>query len=198
MMKRDWTQYYRASADKAPANHLLEGLRRIESKPPWIAVDCGCGTGTDAMLLLERGFLVHAFDIDRPALALTRARVGDDPRLRLECESFERFEFPESDLVNASDSLFFCSSSAIENVIESITKRLKPGGVFCGNFLGVDDSWRVAPLGPATFVSSADVRRMFARYDLISHNERRRTGNQASGGTKFWHTHTIVARRPLA
>lgn len=43
------------------------------------ALDAGCGTGTEALWLAERGWQVTAADISRSALTKARARAAETP-----------------------------------------------------------------------------------------------------------------------
>ena len=54
---------------------LLAACQRLGAGAGRTAVDLGCGGGTDALALLERGWSVLAIDIEQAGLALLRARI---------------------------------------------------------------------------------------------------------------------------
>ncbi len=54
--------------------------------------------------------------------------------------SFSSFRYPKASLVVADASLFFCPKSEFEGVWRSIFECLYPNGVFCGSFLGLQDT----------------------------------------------------------
>ena len=54
---------------------LLAACLRLGAGVGRTAVDLGCGDGTDALVLLDRGWSVLAVDIEPAGLALLRARI---------------------------------------------------------------------------------------------------------------------------
>ena len=108
--------------------------------PPAVAVDAGCGAGSDIAYLRLKGFDVHGFDIEQAAIDRCRARFRDDPQVLLYRDDFDSFHYPRCDLFVADASLFFCPVSSFDRVWHAIRNSLNPGGVFCGSFLGEGDT----------------------------------------------------------
>lgn len=75
MSDRDWEDAYRKGQTpwdtKSPCSELIKTLDR-GVVPPSRALDLGCGTGTNAIYLAQKGFDVTAVDISE--LALDKAR----------------------------------------------------------------------------------------------------------------------------
>src|SRR5260221_14704855 len=128
--------YYRAVAQSAPRKPLLEALDRIDSEPippgttaaTRLAVDLGCGGGTDTVELLRRGWRVIAIDVEPQALEVLLARpdlVGADGLQTIRGE-LKATTWPSVDLVNASLSLPFLAPDAFEVVWQRIIHTLAP------------------------------------------------------------------------
>jgi tellurite methyltransferase len=86
----DWAGYYAWSADRPPRPMLLAACQRLGAGAGRMAVDLGCGDGTEALVLLDRGWSVLALDIEPAGLALLRARIPPASAgcIRLLCASF--------------------------------------------------------------------------------------------------------------
>jgi tellurite methyltransferase len=71
----DWAGYYAWSLGREPRPMLLAACQRLGAGAGRMAVDLGCGEGTDALALLDHGWSVLAIDIEPAGLALLRARI---------------------------------------------------------------------------------------------------------------------------
>ena len=71
-LKRDWTAYYNAIANRPPRKTILTALAAFEK--PGVAIDLGCGDGRDTVEILRQNWTVLA--IDREPDAITRLLVG--------------------------------------------------------------------------------------------------------------------------
>lgn len=139
----DWTGYYAWSSGRQPRPLLLAACEQLGDGAGRMAVDLGCGDGTDALALLERGWSVQAVEVHQAGLAILRARVPDAcaERIRLVCGSFADIALPSAHLIHAGFSLPFCSPSQFPGVWEKIRRALAPGGIFAGQLFGTHDSW---------------------------------------------------------
>ena len=54
---------------------LLAACQRLGAGAGRMAIDLGCGDGTDTLALLDRGWSVLAVDIEPAGLALLRSRI---------------------------------------------------------------------------------------------------------------------------
>jgi SAM-dependent methyltransferase len=174
---------------------LLAACQRLGAGAGRTAVDLGCGGGTDALALLERGWSVLAIDIEQAGLALLRARIpaACGQRIRLVCASFADVALPPAHLVHAGFSLPFCPPPQFADVWEQIRRALAPGGIFAGQLFGTRDSWAGDP--GMTFQDRSEVTRLLDGLEIVELHETERDG-EAYSGPKHWHTYDILAREP--
>jgi len=71
----DWADYYAWSAGREPRPMLLAACQELGAGQGRMAVDLGCGDGTDALELLARGWSVTAVDATEAGLELPRAHL---------------------------------------------------------------------------------------------------------------------------
>lgn len=200
MASAELQEYFEATEFRETRADLKLGVRLVEG--PRIAIDCGCGAGSDIAYLRDRGFSVHAFDIEKEAIARCRKRFGDDTEVNLYQDSFNTFIYPSSSLILAESSLFFCPESDIDNVLAKINNALLPGGVFVASFLGQDDfmadpECRHESFWPDVLVTSEEELRCWLReYKIASFTEHRIWGTAVGNKDHRWHIYSVVARKP--
>lgn len=174
---------------------LLAACQRLGPGAGRIAVDLGCGDGTDALVLLDRGWSVLAVDIEPAGLALLRARIPavGAGRIGLVCASFADVVLPPAHLIHAGFSLPFCPPPQFPAVWEQIRRALVPGGIFAGQLFGSHDSWAGDP--GMTFQDRSEVARLLDGLEVLELRETERDG-EAYSGPKHWHTYDILVREP--
>ena len=194
-----WREYYDAVAGRAPRPLLRRALALADPESAGgagkLAVDVGCGEGTDALELLARGYTVLALDQEEEAIARLRTRVppASSARLAATVVHFETMDLPAADLVLASLSLPFARPAAFPFVWRKIVDALVPGGWFVGHFFGVNDTWATRP--EMTFHTAASVRALFTRFALAVCEEEERDGETALREPKHWHIFHVIARK---
>jgi tellurite methyltransferase len=162
-----------------------------------MAIDLGCGEGTDALELLARGWSVLAMDAEPAGLALLQARIpaAAAGRIRVLCASFAEADLPRAHLIHAGFSLPFCPPRNFPAMWARIRRALAPGGVFAGQLFGTRDSWSDDP--DLTFHTRHQVEVLLAGLDILRLEETERDGH-AFSGPKHWHTFDILARKPAS
>lgn len=192
----DWTGYYDAQAGRAVRPVVLQALALRGDAPPGLAIDAGCGEGTETRHLLVNGWRVLAIDADPAAEARVRAGLtaGQLARLSFRLARFEDLgELPAADLVYSTFALPFCDPSAFPALWSGIRASLKPGAWFAGELFGPHDSW----FGRAdmNFHTSDEVHALLAGLAVHTLDEDDRTGRSAFG-PRHWHVFHIIAQNP--
>jgi trans-aconitate methyltransferase len=160
-----------------------------------MAIDLGCGDGTDALELLARGWTVTTVDAEPTGLASLQARIPTPAadRIQIVCASFTQAGLPRAHLIHAGFSLPFCPAPEFPALWTRIRGALVPGGIFAGQLFGTRDSWAGEP--GMTFHTRQDVQALLAGLEILGLSETERDG-QAFSGPKHWHTFDILARNP--
>jgi tellurite methyltransferase len=191
----DWPAYHRAVAGASPRPSLLAALSGFEQ--PGLAVDLGCGGGTDTVELLRRGWRVLAIDAEPHAIEFLRQRtdVTNAEHLETYVSRLEDATWPPADLINASLVLPFLGPAAFDDVWARIVASLQVGGRFAGHFFGERDAW--ATLANRTHDTRDQVELLLSAFDIELLNEREYDGQTALGTPKHWHLFEVAARKRL-
>jgi SAM-dependent methyltransferase len=160
-----------------------------------MALDLGCGSGTDALALLARGWAVTAVDRDEAGLRLLRERVPDEiaGRVTMECARFADVALPSAHLIHAGFSLPFCAPDDFALVWKGIREALLPGGVFAGQLFGPRDSWAGSPR--MSFHSLEQTGKLLDGMEVLHQSESEWDG-EAVSGAKHWHVLDMMIRQP--
>ena len=75
----DWERFFVVTEGREPRPLLVEVLDRLGPGADRLAVDLGCGDGTDTLELLRRGWRVHAVDSSAGGLRRLQERLPADP-----------------------------------------------------------------------------------------------------------------------
>ena len=192
-MSVTWNDYYQkvASQPHRPNVERAANLLKLDNK---IAIDAGCGTGRDSNYLLNQGFTVCAFDTHQDAVETCLTRFEGNPNFSISQSCFSDFDYPQCSLFIASASLFFCPREHFESVWQRIDSALVSGGVFCGDLLGMKDSWVKAKTHPdISAFTKEQVEALFEGYDILHFHERDEDGSTALGNAKHWHMFSVTA-----
>jgi SAM-dependent methyltransferase len=193
----DWAGYYAWSAGRRPRPLLLAACQELGVGQDRMAIDLGCGEGTDALELLAHGWLVMAVDAEPAGLALLRARIPPAAagRVQVLCASFTEADLPRAHLIHAGFSLPFCPPQEFPALWTRIRQSLAPGGVFAGQLSGTRDTWADDP--DMTFCTRHQAEVLLDGLDILRLEETERDGH-AFSGPKHWHTFDILARNRIS
>jgi tellurite methyltransferase len=185
-----WEDFYKLTKSRPPWPLLVQAVSLLSQGK--VALDLGCGAGRDTRFLLEQGFTVTAVDNDPHVIAL----LADLPqnRLRIVQSSFEAFDFETYDLVNAHFALPFLSEEYFHLVLERIKQALHAGGLFVGQFFGVNDEWNT-PENQMTFLTRVQAESELKELEVLEFREEDIDSHVADGTPKHWHVFHIIAKK---
>lgn len=196
--RQDWTSYYDKTGDRPPRETLLRALDTFDEdqqSPDRLAVDLGCGSGRDTIEILRRGWPVVAVDAAPEAIEklLARPDLPAGAEIRPQVSRYEDMVLPSCDLINAGFSLPLCPSIAFPAVWENITRALRPGGRFSGQFYGDRDSWAGNP--EMTHFDRSEAMMQLKPFVIECFEEEEDDSVTPRGTAKHWHIFHIVARK---
>ena len=183
-MDLKWDAYFSNTKNMEARPLLVEALSYVNNKN--YALDLGCGVGADTRFLKANGFSVTSVD-SAPEVK----KFLPDAIL----STYADFSFPveKYDLVNAQYALPFNPPSSFPEIFERLTKSLKSGGIFTGQFFGEKDGW--SHQKEMTFYTEKEIKKLLEPYKTHVFRERKENGKTASGETKFWHVFNVIAEK---
>jgi SAM-dependent methyltransferase len=200
MPREEITNYFKATESREIRDDLVFAVSMVSE--PKIAIDCGCGAGADIDYLARNGFTVHGFDVEQESISRCQSRFGDIDNVVLSESSFSNFEYPKASLVVADASLFFCPSSEFKKVWSDICQCLLPNGVFCGSFLGKEDTMAAPGDNPSVFwpevtaFEEMEITELFKSFEVLRFRTHKSKGKTAQGVAHNWHIYQVVAQKP--
>lgn len=191
-MTTDWSAYFKATVAK-PLHPFWEHVDP-HLKPGQVALELGCGAGTGVLHLVEKGLKVLAVDQEPEALEITKSRLPEGAEVHLIKAQFQDLglDAESLDVVVAQFTLFFLRSWEFGQVWQRLLKALKPGGIFAGQLLGVNDDW--ADRG-YTVYTLAEAQSLLHPFEVLYFEEAERDGETSLGEPKHWHVFHVVARK---
>ena len=201
MPSQEIKEYYDATEDREIRSDLTFAVSLVGD--PRIAIDCGCGAGADIEYLVATGFKVYGFDIEDEAIARCNKRFKNNNDVILTKADFSSYQYPRASLVVADASLFFCPKTEFDSVWNRIYECLYSNGIFCGSFLGPEDSMagpidNKSKFWPEISVfNEQEVKEMFKDYDICRFTEHKTSGKTHQGIPHDWHIYSVVARKKI-
>ena len=191
-MTENWPAFFKASLEK-PLHPIWEHIDpHLQSGQ--VALELGCGVGAGVVHLVEKGLKVIAVDQEPEALEITRERLPEGADVHLLRAQIQDVGLePDSfDIAVAGFSLFFLRSWEFGQVWRRTQKALKPGGIFAGQLLGVNDDWVARGY---TAHTRQEVEGLLDRFEILFLEEVDRDGETILREPKHWHVFHVVARR---
>jgi SAM-dependent methyltransferase len=188
---QSWSEYFELSKNNAPSSLLETAIPLAPDREQ--ALDLGAGSLKDSKFLLSMGFRhVTAIDGD-PAIKKYADKIPATI-LKIQIKKLENLQLPNNryDLINASYSLPFTKPPHLPALVEQIISALKPGGIFCGQFFGPQDSWNT-PENQLSFTDSKTVKKLLSPLKIIHFQEEQLDANTIDGEAKHWHLFHIIA-----
>jgi len=199
MPSEEILKYFDTTADKETRDDLRLAVSLVQGDK--IAIDCGCGAGSDIAFLREHDFFVHAFDIEEESIARCRVKFKGDSNVLLSQDSFNTYKYPDASMIVADASLFFCPAREFSEVWRKITDALLPNGIFSGSFLGPEDTMAGPDYNKERYwpevsvLSTEEVKTLFLGYKIESFTEHKVAGKTPDGTPHQWHIFSVVARK---
>jgi SAM-dependent methyltransferase len=193
-----WHAYYAAQVGRATRPVFDEVMALMgPAGEGRLAVDLGCGDGTESVALLSRGWRVLATDKQPEALALLRAKLLSEhlDRLQTRLAAIESLVVPPCELVYAGYSLPYMPPAHFGGVWAGIDRALRSGGRLAGQLFGDRDSWAVDPA--MTFQTREQALALLAPFEVEVFREREEDGSSFRG-PKHWHIFDVIARKRAA
>jgi len=181
--------FLKATQNSKPSFSLLRALKEIDFQEKALVI--GCGAFSDSIFLVKKGFTVDAVDKSVNVINYYTPMKG----LKFHNIPIENFKLNlnEYDIVNAQYSLPFVSPEIFKNLLKTVLKSIKPGGIYVGQFFGVNDEWSLNK--KMTFLTSNEVRSFFEAFEIIKIEETSHIGKTAVGNKKFWHVIEVIAKK---
>ena len=201
MSTKEISDYFDSTENSEIRLDLSQAIELVADKK--IAIDCGCGAGSDIAFLLDKGFEVHAFDVESESISRCRERFKGGSKLTLSKASFNTFSYPSASLIHADASLFYCPPSDFDEVWCKIVNALEPNGVFVGSFLGPRDTSASPDYQKDAFwpdvlvVSEQELRPRFKDLEIVSWVEHELDGKTAQCVDHHWHIYSVVAKKTI-
>ncbi|MFY0663500.1 MAG: class I SAM-dependent methyltransferase [Natronospirillum sp.] len=186
-----WSIYYDKQEGRATNPLLLKALQHCAA--PGLAIDLGCGEGTDTRALLALGWRVVAIDAEAEAIERLSNSLADTPTeaLRTQVADARGLELPNCDLLYAGLSLPFNAPEDFHELWQRCCQAVKPQGIFAAHLFGDRDDWAHNPT--RTFHTHAQAEALVAQGQVLHFEEREFDGHSALG-PKHWHWFEFVVR----
>jgi tellurite methyltransferase len=191
-MNLSWPEFFQATKDRPHWPLVERAITMLGYKGH--ALDLGCGAGRDTRYLLSQGWRVTAVDREADAIALLAELPQENlTSVQSSIQDFS-FEPEEYDVVSAQFSLPFLPRTVFFESFRRLRSAIKPGGLFVGQFFGVNDSWNT-PEYDMTFLTREEVDEVLDGLKVVEITEEENPGTTALGESKHWHVYHVMAQR---
>ena len=197
---RPFAQYVDNTRDNPVRQTFLWAIGEFEGQDVRLktAVDVGVGSGKEVLALVHRGFNVVAIDKFAAPLESMKDRLDLLPselRNRVKAVFSGIVELgtlqPAVDLFHVAFTMHYVHEQNFPETWKSIGLSIKKGGVFSGNFLGFNDTWKRSSL---TWTRER-LNVLFEGFTVLKMQETEFDGLAGSGEHKHWHIFSVLARK---
>lgn len=156
-----YDSFYSDKDYSAEVDYLEKLFTDFSLHPVNSLLDLGCGTGSHALILAERGYRVTGIDQSKEMIVHAREKIKTfRGSIRFEHEDIRNFSINES--FNAAISMFAVMSylktnDDVLNTLFCVNRHLNPGGLF------IYDVW----FGPAVLEQRPEIRKKSVLIDGV-------------------------------
>ncbi len=189
----EWPEYFKA-AENSKLHRLFEHLDP-HLHPGLTALDLGCGVGHGTVHLLHKGLQVTAVDIQKEALERLQPRIPEGTFPSLIQSGFLELSFEGEifDIVVATNALYFLAPNDFKVFWPKLTKWIKPGGLFMGQFMGPNDGW--SSREDYSHHTAEEARILLAGFDILHLHDDEREDVTCTGAPNHMHVVHVLARK---
>jgi len=190
-MMKSWAEYFELSKNRGPNPILENALKLVVERQH--ALDLGAGSLKDSKFMLSVGFeKVTAIDAE-PASRKYRCKIPTK-QLAIQIKTFEGLKLKPNtyNFISAQYALPFTSPPHLPALIKQIQNSLKPNGIFCAQFFGINDDWSKTEK-QITFVKRSELKTLLQPLDTIYFKEKKFLGKTIDNTAKNWHLFEIIA-----
>ncbi len=193
MPKSDWEKFYAITKDRPPSSLLVRAINLVKNRSH--ALDLGAGALKDTKFLLAQGFNKITV-VDSEPLAELLGKEFSSDQIKFVHSKFEDFSFPKNkyDIINAQYALPFNPPSTFDSMFSKLANSLKTGGIFTGQFFGVNDEWN-GQRPEMTFYSIDEVKSLLSTMEILELEEENRDSRLADGTPKHWHAFHVIVKK---
>ncbi|KND47582.1 MAG: SAM-dependent methyltransferase [Parcubacteria bacterium C7867-006] len=193
MSNSDWVTYFNQTKDRKPRPLLVEAIEHVNSRNE--ALDLGSGALNDVRFLVSEGFN-HVTAVDHEPLA--QDIINNFPKDIVDyviCDFIDfNFEKDKFDLINSQYSLPFIYPDYLLKIIASIEDSLVTGGIFTGQFFGINDEWNVGN-SKMNFHTKEQAEELLSKFKVIKFTEDESDAITAAGKMKHWHIFHFIVQK---
>jgi SAM-dependent methyltransferase len=157
------------------------------------ALDLGAGNLRDSKFLKHVGF-ERVVAVDQSEASIPYRNDG----IELVIKPIQNYRpgVQTFDLIISCNTLFYVPKLQIEQLLSTMHKALRPGGVIVFNLLGDQDPWVSNPSTVVSGFSSHEAFELTRRFKVIRASEVAKYLPTRMGGQKLWHLIVMTLRRP--
>lgn len=194
MNKLKWDKFIQATKSRKPIGFLMEAVEKIKPSRG-LALDLGCGAGTDAKYLAENKFQVEAIDYNQDSVNQAKKLCKDLPVNVVQSDITKYKIKPDNyQIIISWNTLPFLKKEDAEKILLDIQKGLVKEGIFVFGLFGVKDDWAKSRFEMSFWIIK-ELKDLLSEMEFIKILEVKDEKPGATGEIKFWHQIQGIAQR---